>query len=253
MASRKQRKRPEGKRAKKKSDGTSRRGGKCAGCGRKTKSPKPELSALLCCGRKKNKKGREALARFFGNVDSYLLRRAEGFCVRYGISKRDAEEYVCEFYLRLLQKINKYDCSRDPLAWMAVMLRNLIISGGRRVSTGQKVARRAAVSEEEISEKDRPDNVAAAREEVRRVQEAIDRLPKMEKDAVKLHLKGMTNATIAKRLGWPIGTVGTRLLKGRQRIRVALGAAWVGKNGNGKELESDKVKGMRPSRTDRRK
>jgi RNA polymerase sigma factor (sigma-70 family) len=56
------------------------------------------------------------------------------------------------------------------------------------------------------------------------VDEEVARLPARYRAAVELcFLRGMTNEAAARELGWPVGTVKSRLARARQRLQVPLG------------------------------
>ena len=55
------------------------------------------------------------------------------------------------------------------------------------------------------------------------VHEELDRLPGRYRAAVVLcYLEGLTQQQAAQQLGWPLGTVQSRLARGRERLRVRL-------------------------------
>ena len=71
--------------------------------------------------------------------------------------------------------------------------------------------------------------VAETNEETRAVISALDRLPVKERAALSLrYLEDPDERSIAEILGWPIGTVKTRLHRGRNHLRQELT-----KNGTG--------------------
>ena len=60
----------------------------------------------------------------------------------------------------------------------------------------------------------------------------VDRLPRDLRDAVVLcYLEGLTHEQAALRLGWPVGTVRSRLARARDRLRVRLTAPRPGSRG----------------------
>ena len=83
---------------------------------------------------------------------------------------------------------------------------------------------------------DRPGRSAEARELAVLLHAEIDRLNLAERSAILLcDLQGMTHQEAADQLGWPLGTVKTRVTRGRERLRarlarrgVTLGAAALG-------------------------
>jgi len=55
------------------------------------------------------------------------------------------------------------------------------------------------------------------------VHEELDRLPDRYRTAVSLcYLEGLTQHEAAERMGWPLGTLQSRLARGRERLRVRL-------------------------------
>ena len=68
-----------------------------------------------------------------------------------------------------------------------------------------------------------PDPGVNREEEARVLHEEIDRLPEKYRTAVILcDLEGRTREEAARQLGWPIGTVGVRLMRARERLRERL-------------------------------
>jgi RNA polymerase sigma factor (sigma-70 family) len=79
------------------------------------------------------------------------------------------------------------------------------------------------------------------------LREELDRLPDDYRQAVRLcYLEGLTHQEAARKLGWPLGTVKVRLVRGRQLLRerldrrgVSLGAAvllWLWEAGEAKAV-----------------
>jgi RNA polymerase sigma factor (sigma-70 family) len=66
----------------------------------------------------------------------------------------------------------------------------------------------------------RPEDEAELRELRRAVHEEIDRLPERLRQPVLLcYLEGMTNEDAARSLGWPVGSVKTRLARARRALQ----------------------------------
>jgi RNA polymerase sigma factor (sigma-70 family) len=84
-----------------------------------------------------------------------------------------------------------------------------------RVAAARRRAheRRGAIRDEPCVEKTWDDSAALLHEE-------IDRLPEKYRAPILLcHLEDLTNEQAAQRLRWPLGTVQTRLARGRKRLR----------------------------------
>ncbi len=53
--------------------------------------------------------------------------------------------------------------------------------------------------------------------------EELNRLPEKYREPIVLcHLEGLTREMAANRLGWPVGTVQSRLARGQERLRARL-------------------------------
>ncbi|WP_297870402.1 RNA polymerase sigma factor [uncultured Oscillibacter sp.] len=127
-------------------------------------------------------------------------------------SAADAEDAVQEAFLRLLTAAPVFRDAEHEKAW-------LIRTTLHRASDLRRQAERRNVPLEDVSE--------SAGEETadrgRAVREAVQALP--EKYASVIHLyyyEGYSMKEIARLLGLPAPTVGTRLARGRERLRQML-------------------------------
>jgi RNA polymerase sigma-70 factor (ECF subfamily) len=157
---------------------------------------------------------REAL----GDHLDRLYRAAWALCG----SREDAEDLVQETYTRVLTKRRIIRSHEDTLPYLLTVLRNTYISSLR------KKGRRPQESPIEESE-DRlagpvaltPVEAVAARE----VFSAIARLPDDQRDVVAaVDVAGLSYQETADALDVPVGTVMSRLYRGRNRVAAAVGA-----------------------------
>ena len=101
----------------------------------------------------------------------------------------------------------------------------------RRVSAR---ARRAATRRREVERSAERRNVVASETATAcgEVWEEVDRLPETLRAAVVLcYLEGLTHEQAADRLGWPVGTVRSRLARARNRLRARLARRGLGPEG----------------------
>jgi RNA polymerase sigma-70 factor (ECF subfamily) len=132
-----------------------------------------------------------------------------------------AEDLTQEAFLRIWNGIRGFDPERGSLAvWVAAVARNRALDymgsvSGRmaRAHLESKAAQRIAVHEnfeERILDKD----------QVRRLQPAIDRLPREQRIALDLcYQEGLSHNEIAVRMNRPLGTVKTWVRNALQAIR----------------------------------
>ena len=148
----------------------------------------------------------ETIRRIVEAHSSMLLRLA---CTRLG-STADAEDAVQEAFLRLLTARPVFRDEEHERAW-------LIRTTLQRASD---ICRRASRRELPLEEAAEAAGPASPGSELRA---AVRSLP--EKYAAVLHLhyyEGYTIQEIGKLLGLPAATVGTRLARGRERLRQLL-------------------------------
>ena len=145
-----------------------------------------------------------------------LYRAAWALCG----SREDAEDLVQETFARVLAKPRRIGTD-DPLPYLMQVLRNTFVSSLR--TRGRRP--RTAPLEEQIVEPaapraSSPTQVLAARE----VFAAIAGLPEPQRDVVAaVDVAGLSYAEAAEALGVPVGTVMSRLFRGRDRVAAIVG------------------------------
>jgi RNA polymerase sigma-70 factor (ECF subfamily) len=154
---------------------------------------------------------------------SGVLTRIEG-CIpalrRYATAllrnREDADDLVHDCLVRALDKLHTRRDDADVRAWLFAIMHNLFISQLRR----QK-ARPAGDPLNETHEAiltQRPDQEANLH--FRDLVEALNRLPVEQRSVVLLvSVEDLSYAEAASVLGIPIGTVMSRLARGRERLR----------------------------------
>lgn len=124
----------------------------------------------------------------------------------------DAEDLVQECLARAIAAADSWDRAADLRKWLFRILHNTHVSEIRR----QKVRRDAQIDAPEPP-KDAPQE---KRLELQQVLEALDQLPEAQKQPILLvALEGMSYADAAETLGIPVGTLYSRLGRGREALR----------------------------------
>ena len=156
---------------------------------------------------------REAL----GDHLDRLYRAAWALCG----SREDAEDLVQETYARVLSKRRMLRRREDTLPYLLTVLRNTYISSLR------KRDRRPRTAPLEDSEDRLAAPVAATRMSVvaaREVFAAIAALPDDQRDVLAaVDVAGLSYQEAADSLDVPVGTVMSRLYRGRNRVAQAVG------------------------------
>ena len=148
----------------------------------------------------------ETVCRLVREYSDMLLRLA---CTRLS-SVSDAEDAVQEVFLRLLAAPVSFRDAGHERAW-------LIRTTLQRASDIRRKAEQRNVPLEDVTEPVAPESPG---EELR---SAVRALPEMYGAVIHLHYyEGYSIKEIAKLLGLPAATVGTRLARGRERLRQML-------------------------------
>lgn len=136
-------------------------------------------------------------------------------------SQADAEDLVQETLLRAFRGIEDFD-GEHSRAWLFTIMRNANINRTRRTrpTTTDQPAESEAVPERSSSD---PAVLVVRSEFDDEVRRAAARLPVEFRDVVSLvDFEGYSYAEVAATLGVPVGTVMSRLHRGRRRIRAHL-------------------------------
>lgn len=139
----------------------------------------------------------------------------------------DAEDVTQQVFTQAWRTASRFDASRGVVAaWLLMMARSRAIDCLRRRNPARDGIsdddRLAAIPDPEPS----VEYVVATREQVERVQVAIDALPADQRVAVELaYYDGLTQSEIAARTSTPLGTVKTRVRSALQALRSAVAVA----------------------------
>lgn len=143
----------------------------------------------------------------------------------------DAEDLVQDTLLRAYRAIDRFD-GRHPRAWLLTILRNAHANRGRQPSPdllSEEQAQRVASPPQ-----DGPEAVVLAGTFDAAVEQAFRTLPARFRRVVELvDLGGLSYQEAAASLDIAVGTVMSRLHRGRRRIRAALEEAGLGPAGQG--------------------
>lgn len=153
------------------------------------------------------------------------IDRLYGYALRFADDRSQAEDWVQDAYLKAFRGWHSYRPGTNIRAWLLTILRNTIISDRRRKRRVEPVdfadAERYSLYEqlrETDPEGDFFDGLVS-----NHVVEALARLPEKLREAVVLSdLEGLSYAEVAEVLGVPVGTVKSRLFRGRRVLQAEL-------------------------------
>ena len=158
-----------------------------------------------------------------------VLLRVAGSLTRH---LADAEDLVQDTLLRAYRAIDRFD-GRHPRAWLLTILRNTHTNRGRgrrpELLSEAEAARIAAPAADE------PETVILRGTFDATVEQAFRSLPDKFRLVVELvDLGGLSYQEVAAALGIPVGTVMSRLHRGRGRIRGAVEAGGIHRREEGR-------------------
>ncbi|SEI49336.1 RNA polymerase sigma factor [Paraburkholderia diazotrophica] len=144
------------------------------------------------------------------------------------ISNRDlADDLVQDTLERALTRTKMFQVGTDLRAWLFTIMHNVFINQVRKSSTR---AVHVSVDDESIVESEFAVSGEQTRSlEVRDLDYALQRLPADQREVVLLvGLEEMSYAEVAIALDIPVGTVMSRLSRGRERLRALMAGAQPG-------------------------
>jgi RNA polymerase sigma-70 factor (ECF subfamily) len=141
-----------------------------------------------------------------------------GFALSITGGASDAEDLVQETYLRAFRKFDQFEFGTSCKAWMFKIMRNIAIDRVRRKdplsATGNE-----SCDDEFVCPHVEADHLPCTID----IKRAFGRLPSKHRVVVLLKdIEGFTYQEIAQILNFPIGTVMSRLYRGRQALKSIL-------------------------------
>jgi RNA polymerase sigma-70 factor, ECF subfamily len=149
-----------------------------------------------------------------------LYRKYHNELLRYGVYwLRDqglAEEMLQETFIKFCRRAGTYDPHRGTVRkWLFKMAKTTVVDIARRPSS------RPLLSVEDFQLPPHDDRTDQALMAIA-VGQAVDKLPSIYRDVMRLVADGFTHSEIAERLGIPVGTVKSRMAKAAHTLRTEL-------------------------------
>jgi RNA polymerase sigma-70 factor (ECF subfamily) len=167
------------------------------------------------------RRARRGDAAAFDQLVLRFQRPVLRFCWRL-LRSPDAEDLAQDTFVRAFVHFERFDPERPVLPWLIAIARRLCLDVLRRrkVTAGLEAL---PVSDQTVPSAERE---ASAREELGRLDRALDALAEGPREAIVLfHIEEMSYRDIAAALEVPVGTVMTWLHRGRAQLKAALGGA----------------------------
>jgi len=128
----------------------------------------------------------------------------------------EAEDLVQETYVKALRGFGSFTAGTNFRAWMYRILRNTFLTS----KTGLK---ENVPLDEDLAAAGDPETLFLSRVDAEALRRAIESLPLIFREVLLLcDMEEMSYREIAETLGIPVGTVTSRLLRARRKVREAL-------------------------------
>jgi len=132
--------------------------------------------------------------------------------------KNSADDLVQDTLARALSRLELWRSGSDLRAWLFTIMHNVFVNNIK-----QQNRMNANISIEELSDSLSHADSQSSTLELNDCLQALDRLPYQQREVILLvALEGMRYTEVAEVLGVPVGTVMSRLSRGRNAIRLAM-------------------------------
>lgn len=137
--------------------------------------------------------------------------------------RAEAEEVLQDALTRVWLEAQSFDPERgSALTWLVTVTRNRAIDMVRSRGRRQRTEDDAVLLPEEAPPSPEAETLEAER--ARAVREALESLSREQRAALELaYYAGLSHSEIAEELGWPLGTVKTRIAQAVRVLRERLG------------------------------
>jgi RNA polymerase sigma-70 factor (ECF subfamily) len=169
--------------------------------------------------------------RMFEQTTLTYLNELYGTALRLTRNERDAEDLVQDTYLKAYKAFHQFQQGTNCRAWMFRILTNTFINGYRRRTKERDILQRqengslqhSLLHKESVDRFSNPSRAVIHMGLSDEIQQALDEVPYDFRMAVILaDLQDFSYQEIAEIMETPIGTVMSRLFRGRRLLRAAL-------------------------------
>lgn len=138
---------------------------------------------------------------------------------RFSSTSDDADELTQDIFMRLVTVLPRYRPSGALGAWVRQVATNVAIDAYRRRRRKPVLVPDEEMPEAPVPTSWQPDAIAERREEAARIRGLVDRLPpELSEPLILRDLMDCDYPEIAERLEIPLGTVKSRIHRGRQLL-----------------------------------
>ena len=137
-------------------------------------------------------------------------------------NEHDAQDIVQDSFVRAFTYFGSF-YGNDGKAWLLAIVRNTFYSWIQKKKSRQGIENMEELSEDHISSEETPDLELETKDDQEAIRSALHSLPLEFREVIVLReLEGFSYKEIASLMQIPIGTVMSRLARGREMLRKIL-------------------------------
>ncbi len=151
-------------------------------------------------------------------VNAYS-KKVFNMAYQFSGSRQEAEDMTQEIFFKLYGSLGKYDFGRNFTAWLLTLAKNHLIDEYRR--TRYERTQREDFDDRTIGQDvfDGPEKSLAREEDRQAVWKALDGLsPEIRATVILRDIQGLAYEEIAENLKLPLGTIKSRVNRGRLQL-----------------------------------
>jgi len=164
----------------------------------------------------------EGNEELFGELVRRYQKLVAGVAWRYGVGHNEVEDVVSEVFIKAYRNLHQYRPRHPFSTWLYRLAANHVIDHGRRTHRERE---RGDLPEQMADPSPGQPESFEARERAQLLHAAMEEVAPRYREALFLvYVEGMKVHEAAATLGVPLGTVKTRLMRGRSALRKVLAA-----------------------------
>ena len=161
----------------------------------------------------------------FAQLYEHTFDRLYGLAYRILDSHADAEEIVCELFVKVWERPDRYDEQRGSVtAWLVMQCRSRCLDSLRKQASKRRLAERLT-NEQQTSPQPAPvrDYWSESLRDKSQLSDAMQELTAEQRQMLSLaYFKGMSHSEIARHTDRPLGTVKTLIRRALQQLHAYL-------------------------------
>ncbi|MGI9284620.1 MAG: RNA polymerase sigma factor [Pseudomonadales bacterium] len=161
----------------------------------------------------------------FAELYEQTFDRLYGLAYRILDSHVDAEEIVCELFVKVWEQPHRYDEQRGSVtAWLVMQCRSRCLDLLRKQASKQRFSQRLTSEQEALLQyESTPDYWSESLSDQSQLSEAMQELTLEQRQMLSLaYFKGFSHSEIARHTDRPLGTVKTQIRKALRQLHAYL-------------------------------